>query len=152
MSMIALEGKTIGLDIAAEELGPEVMKNAVPNVTRAAKAIRDRIQRNISRMGPPSPPGSYPARVTGHLFHSIGSSRAELTGSAVTAFVGVGAGADGRAGAAAAKADGVNIFAEANSLEFGSVTKTGMRRSPRPFVRPTINEMEAGIVAMLERG
>lgn len=150
--MITLSGKTVGLEVASQEILGEAGRNAIPLVERAAKTLAKAIQRNVSHEGAPSRPGQYPKRVTGHLHDSIGSSEAKLTGMAITAFFGVGAGPDGRAGAAKAKADGVNIFAEANSLEFGKVTKTGVRIAPRPFVRPTINQMEPAIEAMLENG
>jgi len=151
MSLLKLEGKTVGLEGIAEDLMGETAMDALPIVADAAASIRNRMKINVSKTFGPSSPGEYPAKVAGHLQDSIGASDAKITGRAVTAFFGVGAGRDGAAGAAKAKADGVNIYAEANSLEFGSVTKKGARRAARPFVRSTIAAMENDIVSLLER-
>ena len=152
-AMFQMKGRTTVDDSIILGIEGEVARDIVPVVAAAARRLAVAMRRNVGRSYPPaSKPGEFPAKVQGFLQGAIGWSTAKQTGRAVTAFVGAGAGKEGRAGGNKAKAAGVNVYAEANSLEYGSVDKKGNRRAPRPWLRPTMNQMESEIVRMLERG
>lgn len=148
--MIEFRGQTFGLDEFNLDVRRETLRDAKPLVAESARLIADRMRREVERVGP-TPPGTPVGKEDGYLQGAIGSSTAEIHRDTVTAFVGVGAGRDGRAGAAAGRAAGVNVFEYATVHEYGG-RFAGRTYPPRSFVRYTVSLMEPHVDALLEAG
>lgn len=151
MTLLRLEGKTVGIKGQAETLVKDTMPLLQAGVERSAQLVEGVIKRTLTgrRTGRryripgtkvtyrASAPGEPPAVMRGWLRKSIGHTRASLIGTTSESFVGP------MTGTGFAKAAGapVSVNRYAGRMEFGGVNITPqgntVRVLPRPYIRPS---------------
>lgn len=148
--MIALTGRTEGLDDFEREALRETVPMMERAVDKAASMIEQTMERKLRRPGP-SAPFQPPGEIEGHVRRSIGRSKVKTKGRSVAAWVGPGEGAKGKREASRSRAEGVNPFDYILVLEFGGHKYPGAPKiQPRPFIRPTWMDLEPKIIKIWE--
>lgn len=150
-------GKTLGVKGIGRELLEQTARDVGPALIRGANRMVEATKKKLSVRGGPSRPGAPPALDEGMIHDGIG--RADLVvaksgGIGIAWGFGVGREALARIQAHAARrgTDLGEMFAIANTHEYGKVDYDQVRtHPPRPYVRPTEAELQAEVVADIER-
>jgi ElaB/YqjD/DUF883 family membrane-anchored ribosome-binding protein len=138
-----------------EEIADEALEDLFSPVARAAEKVRGRMDEKLGRIqGRPSRPGEPPAEQVGALRDAVGRTGPFVDrgaeGTVVAAAVGIGVGDEATRRVAKWKGRGVNVFEYAPLLERGGFAG-GNRIAARPYVRATVEELRAEILADWQR-
>ena len=149
-------GKTFGVRGMSAQLGEETMRDGLRGMIKAADKLVARAKQKLSTRGDgPSRPGEPPAMHEGMLRDGIGRTAGVANrGSAAVAWgFGVGPEALAKMEAHAARRGETlgEMFAIGNMNEYGSVNYDLARsHPPRPFIRPTEEELKDEVVRDVE--
>ena len=152
--MFRLEQDPIKTKGFAQGLVDETEVDVRPLIAKAGVMLVALAREKLSRMGGPSAPYQPPATVHGALLDTIGRTGPYTTPGQVTLAWGVGIGDQALARVNQWKAQGVNVYEYAHTLEVGGTVGEVHTRTylPRPYIRPTEVELEGAITALWRAG